>query len=476
MSDIDFTLSEKQLTALQSKATEILYGGAAYGGKSYLLRAASIIWCHMIPGLQVYLFRRTYPDLMRNHVDTHGGYPDMIAPFVEAGLCKFRFTDKIIHWGNGAQIHLCHCQLETDRRNYLGAEIHVLLIDELGMFTSIIYDYLRARVRKGALVLPEGVDVVIPKVMCGSNPGGIGHGFMKSRWIDPMPPFEIYQAPRDQGGMLRQFIPALMEDNTAVDDEERDEYELRLEGIGDPALARAMRFGDWSIVAGSMFDDVWDPNIHIIKPFSVGWWAESDGTEAMVPLDYESLDQLPHRKDEAHKVAFIQVPAGTLFRIDEWYGWNGNPNQGCRMLAIDVALEMVERETVMGYPFDAGPADTGIWTDERGGCIADDMAELGIDWIKADKSPGSRKNGWERIRMYLQSATRRPMEHAGVYVFNKCRQIIRTLPILPRSDRNPEDINTDAEDHAADEFRYRITHESGAGSTARPSGWRRTRR
>src|SRR5258707_584194 len=140
---IDLDLHPKQGEALQSQATEILYGGAAGGGKSHLIRAAAIIWCATVPGLQVYLFRRISEDLVRNHIEGPKGFRALLGPWVTNGFVHI-VEDEIRFW-NVAKIYLCHCKDEKDRFKYLGAEIHVLLIDELTTFSEIIYRFLRGR-------------------------------------------------------------------------------------------------------------------------------------------------------------------------------------------------------------------------------------------------------------------------------------------------------------------------------------------
>ncbi len=147
--EISLNLHPKQGVAFTSTATEILYGGAAGGGKSHLMRAAAISWCAAIPGLQVYLFRRLMPDLVKNHMEGPKGFRAMLAPWVDAGFVEI--VEGEIRFWNGARIYLCHCKEERDRYKYQGAEIHVLLIDELTHFTDAIYRFLRGRVRCGRL-------------------------------------------------------------------------------------------------------------------------------------------------------------------------------------------------------------------------------------------------------------------------------------------------------------------------------------
>lgn len=455
------TLHAKQRVAFESDATEILFGGAAGPGKSHLLRVAAIEWCEEIAGLQVFLFRRTHPDLIKNHMIGPGSFPELLSERIASKECHINYSKNFIEWKNRSRIHLCHCQYEHNVYNYKGAEIHVLMPDELTSFTEFMYRFLRGRVRLGGLKVPDKYKGKFPRIVSGTNPGDIGHNWVKASFIDNAPERQIVQMPKSEGGMRRQFIEALLEDNPTMMENDPD-YEQRLEGLGDDALVRAMRHGDWDIVAGGMFDDLWRRDIHVIepfeipsswyvsrsfdwgssKPFSVGWWAKSDGTEATL-------------KDGTKKI----FPRGTLFRFDEWYGWNGKANEGSKMLAVEIADGIIEREKTFSVKVKAGPADSSIYDTENGNCIADDMAAKGVSWIKADKSPGSRKNGWELMRKMLKASIPKgnlPLEDAGLYVFSNCTQFIRTVPTLPRDKTKYDDVDTNAEDHIADETRYQI--------------------
>lgn len=427
---------------------------------SRLMRTASIAWCTEIPKLQVYLFRRLSDDLAKNHLEGIGGYYSMLAPWMDAGYVKIRHNPTTITFWNGAKIHLSHCQYEKDRLKYQGAEINALLIDELTHFSDVIYRFLRGRCRLGTLQLPDKYKGQFPKIICGSNPGGVGHTWVKSAFVDNAPPLNIVKMPPEEGGMLRQYIPALLSDNPSQD----PEYENMLKGLGNPELVKAMLEGSWDIDIGSIFGDIWNRKYHVIepfvipktwridrcfdwgssKPFAVLWVAESDGTEATL-------------KDGSK----LHTVKGDLFVAAEWYGWNGNANEGCKMLATAIAQGIKEKEAAIfsGYHVKAGPADSAIFATENGVNISEDMARIGIRWERADKSPGSRKNGWERMRTYLSNSLPKdgsPRENAGLFLFNTCTHSIRTLPALPRDERNPDDVNTNAEDHIADALRYRV--------------------
>lgn len=492
---MDLKLHPKQSKAFTSPATEILYGGAAGGGKSYLLRVAALAWATAIPGLQVYLFRRLSSDLAKNHLEGPTGFPALLADWLNKRLAKINYSDHFIAFSGGSKIFLCHCQHEKDVIKYQGADIHLLLMDELTHFTEYIYRYLRGRVRLAGLTVPPKLAGRFPRIICGSNPGGLGHNWVKNTFISGAAPLDIRRMPIDEGGMLRQYIPAKLDDNPALADSDPD-YVNRLAALGRPDLVRALRDGDWNIVAGGMFDDLWDERIHVVRPFpipsswrvdrafdygssapfSVGWWAESDGSEIIEPGG-----------------EVRQTVRGDLFRIAEWYGTSGKSNEGLRLLAADITAGIIERELSMGIHqrVKPGPADNSIWNTEDGNSIAASMAKPvkidgkvfpGLRWNRSDKAPGSRKAGWEKLRRYLNGAkvefetvadgTRisKPREHPGLFVFEHCRKFIDLFPSLPRSDRDPDDVNTDAEDHIGDETRYRVLSSGLGARTGRTVG------
>lgn len=433
--EINLGLHPKQQLALDSEATEILYGGAAGGGKSHLMRVASILWCASIAGLQAYLFRRYFVDIKGNHMDGPTGYRALLAPWTQSGLCQIT-QDEIRFW-NGSKINLCHLSDDNALDQYQGREIHVLLIDELTHFAENHYRFLRSRNRMTNLNVPEEYKGMFPRILCSSNPGNIGHEWVKRFWIDDKEPSQIYQISNEEGGKRRQFIPALLEDNPTLTEDDPN-YENSLLGLGSPALVEAMRWGNWNIMAGAYFPEFGAR--HIIepcllpdwwtrfrsfdwgssKPFHVGWYAVSDGT-------------LP------------SIPRNALVMYREWYGAKG-PDEGLKYTVEQVAEGIKARET--GDKIQFGVADTAIFTADGGPSMAERFNLAGVRWQPADKR---RVSGWDQLRSRLaDNEEGRPM----LYFFRNCRDTIRTLPLMISDEKKPEDINTTLEDHAADSLRY----------------------
>lgn len=460
---MNLNLHDMQGHTYLSKATEILFGGAAGGGKSHLMRIAAINYCYQIPNLQVYLFRRLSDDLAKNHMEGVSGFPSLLSDFVFSRHVKIKYHPTTISFWNGSKIFLNHCQYEKDVYKYQGAEIHLLLIDELTHFSDSIYRYLRGRCRLGGLIIPELFKGMFPRIICGSNPGGIGHNFVKKTFIDNALPFEIVKMDKKNGGMLRQFIPAKLEDNPTMLINDPD-YEDKLEGLGDPALVKAMRDGDWNIVSGGAFDDVWKNDVHIIKPFdipggwyidrafdwgsskpfSVLWFAESDG------------ETMPDNE--------VYYPKGTIFVINEWYGCKEDEsNKGLYLDSFEVSTGITRREDEMDYFVSPGPADSAIYSIIDGNSIADKMEDAGVYWEHCSKGAGSRVIGLETVRGYLKNSVENPLESPGLYMFNRCTNLIKNIPVLPRDPKKQDDVDTGAEDHDYDALRYRLTTEINRG-------------
>jgi hypothetical protein len=450
--ELDINLHPKQLVAFQSKATEILYGGAAGGGKSHLMRMAAIMWCTAIPGLQVYLFRRIRDDLVKNHMEGPSGFREFLAGWVECGFVKI-VEDEIRFW-NGARIYLCHCKDEKDRFKYQGAEIHLLLVDELTHFTDKIYRFLRNRVRMVGITLPEKYKGQFPRIIAGANPGGIGHQFVKMTFIDGVTPLEISKAPASEGGMMRQYIPARLEDNPSMEDNDPG-YEQRLEGLGSESLVKAMRWGDWDIVEGAFFD-CFDKRRHVIWPFEIpeGWMrfrAGDWGSAKPFSFGWYAI-----ASDDHQLVDGRIIPRGALVKYREWYGCKKDaqgkfiPNEGVKMTAEEVGRGIRQRDGDELFAYSV--LDPAAFAQDGGPSIAERLT--GCTFRPADNKRVTQRGamgGWDQMRARLIGDEEgRPM----LFFFETCIHSIRTIPALQHDEDRPEDLDTDGEDHAGDETRY----------------------
>lgn len=450
---LNLDLWPKQLTALTSKATEILYGGAAGGGKSHLMRVAAILWCAAIPGLQVYLFRRIRDDLIKTHLDSPKGFRNMLQPWEALGGVKIK--EDVIEFTNGSKIYLCHCQYEQDVGKYLSAEFHVLLIDELTTFSDRMYRQLRARVRMIGVKVPDEFKGLFPRIICGSNPGNIGHHFVKATFIDNHVPLEVYKAPAEEGGMMRQYIPARVADNKSL---MKDDplYVDKLRGLGSEALVKAMLEGDWNVVEGAYFD-CWSDEKHIINPFQIPKeWVKFRACDWGSASPF-SVGWYAVAGETVIKNGKI-IPRGCMIKYREWYGIKTKedgtiiPNVGLKLTAEKVA-EGIKTRTV--EKTDYGVMDPSAFAQDGGPSIAERMFTAhDIYFRKADnKRSGSDGHigGWDHMRSRLQGDE----EGDPMLVFFKtCVHSIRTIPTVQHSVTNPEDVLKHGEDHAADETRY----------------------
>lgn len=426
---------------------------------SHLARIAAIIWACQIPGLQVYFFRRQFVDIELNHLNGPKSFLSLLAPLRDTGHCQWNKGKYQFSFWNGSSIKLAHVQKDTDMWNYLGAEMHVMIVDELSQFTAQIYKFLRSRLRMIGIKVPDGVVGNFPRILCCSNPGGPAHSFMKMSWINSHPPETVWRAEDEDGGLLRQFIPAKIKDNPSLLEDDPN-YHKRLQGLGDPAMVKAYLEGSFDILSGGMFDDLWRYDTHVVQPFPVPWsWhvnrAFDMGTAR--PFCVSWFAESNGERVVLGNGRVIDYPRGTLFQIGEWYGWNGQPNEGCRMVPSDIARGIKSVEAKFGRKIYPGPADSSIYdSDAYGTSVASVMSNEGVEWIPADKRPGTRIAGWRQIRQRLSSAVTDPKELPGLYFFPNCVHTIRTLSEAVRKRTDPEDIDTNSEDHALDTLRYLI--------------------
>lgn len=476
--NIKINLMPHQEEWWKTSSNEMLIGGAAGSGKSFFMRMCAIWAALEVPNCQIYMFRRTRGELIQNHVEGATGFEALLNPLIKRGLVSYNKTDATFTFHQTqSKIFLCYCEKPGDVQRYQGMEISMLIIDELTQFAEADYRYLRARMRvpkTWSKKVPErwwkkvktGGQVKkmckFPWILTSSNPGGTGHDWVKRTFVDKCAARKVYKMDTAEGGMRRGYFPALLTDNVHLD----NDYVEKLKGLGKDHLIKAWLEGDWNITADGMFSDVFMAQTHILepfeipkswyfdytmdwgysKPYSIGIWAEADG---------HSVVKLKDGRE-------VKFPKGTIFRIDELYGCERNkPNTGLRHDAETIANLLTERLAYWrdkGYTIKPGAADHNLWIGEVPTIAI--YKKYGHNFRKADKVSGSRVNGWTELRKMMKACEPMTqgqiMEDPGFFVFSTCKDFIRTVPVLQRDERNMDDINTDQEDHIADETRYRI--------------------
>lgn len=431
-----------QTALLECPVFEVFYGGARGGGKTEGSIGDWLQHSAMYGENAVGIFvRRKLTQLSEVIARTHQLFKKLGAHWNE--------QKKTWTMPGGARLKFVYLERDVDAEEYQGHSYTRVYVEEVTNFPSSgPIDKLRATLRSGAGV-PVGMRLT-------GNPGGPGHNWVKKRYITPAPQgFTILE---EEGQIeidgvthtvrqARVFIPSKISDNRLlmVND---PTYTLRLKQSGSAALVKAWLEGNWDIVDGAFFDG-FDPLLHVLdtqafrallnpnmlrfrafdwgsaKPFSVGWYAALD---------------------KPYLLGETELPKGALVKYREWYGAEG-PNKGVKMTADKVADGIVLRE--VGERIRYGAADPSIFIRNGGPSIAETMAIHRCMWKKADNK---RYAGWEQLRLRLAGVEGVPM----LYFCDECEDTIRTLPILQHDDKDPEDLDTEAEDHAADETRYAV--------------------
>ncbi len=435
---IAYSPTPKQRLFHASTADEVLFGGAAGGGKSKAIVMDALLRCLCYGGTHAYIFRRTYGELEDTIIrEARDSYPE--------GLGRYNAARHEIALPNGSVIHFRHCAHRDDMYAYKGAEIQWLYFDELTSFELDVYDFLKTRLRARRSLN------IRPCVRAASNPGDIGHGWVKKRFVDPAPymqPFEqVIALPDGRRKRYRlQYIPSLVTENPYIG----EDYLFQLESK-PAALRNALLHGDWNAFEGQVFtewqdcpqhyrDRLWT---HVVEPFEIPlWWPR-----------YMSFD---HGYAKPFSVGWWAVgPDGCAYRYREWYGCEpGRPNTGLKLTPRQIAQGIVQREQseAENNLHILRVADPAIFDCSRGDSVARQMEpQNGLAGVYFHPGENNRMAGKLELHERLRFS---PQGRPGLQVFSTCRDFVRTLPTLPYSTRAVEDVDTDAEDHIYDETRY----------------------
>jgi hypothetical protein len=443
--EIRFKLHPRQLHVLQSPANEQLYGGGAGSGKSALARFAAIIFSLQIPGLQSYLFRRTYPELQATHFEGPSSFHVLLAPLVDRSKCEI--TAAGVRFSNGSRISCNHCQNENDRFKYQGCEIHFLQIDEAGHFPHSIYSYLRSRVRLGNLPIPEQFKGKFPLTLLTSNPGGVGHSWLKRMFVDGAEDGRLRKMSDEDGGSLRQYIKGIWSDNPDLTRNDPD-YLSRLRSMPDPHQRAAYLNADWSVAEGSIFASIWDKSKHVVPSFPIPtswdlWRGADDGLAAPACVLWGAHDKTQNR----------------IYVVSELFKSGMLPDEMARrVLERDHELLVSDYGNEREYGANlTGLIDSSAFDDPGNGSLSRGqiMNKLGCGWSKVDKSPGSRVAGVQSIMRNLGETC--PDGGPRLKIFESCKVLCEALPSAPRDQHNPENVADFEFDHALDACRYLLS-------------------
>lgn len=452
-----------QMKFVQSPIYETIIEGNRGGGKtdSGLMRYAQHVgkgYGAMWVGI---IFRNTVPQLGDVIKKSNEIFPALFGP----EGASYNQNQKCWTFPGGEKLYFRHINRIEHYRDYHGWEVPFMHFEEL---TSWADD----KCYKNGMSLSRCKNPEVPLIYGGStNPSGIGHNWVKKRFRLPIPKGrvigQVLQDINEEGSRspFRVAIHSEFSENRVLSESNPDYLDIVCSAATSAQQVAAWKHGSWAIVSGGMFDDLWEEKHHIVRgfkikgipsswrvyraydhgqsrPFSVGWWAVSNG-EVMKIADKK----------------YGSVP-GDVFRIAEWYGCGHSDNEGLNMSADDIALGILAREREMGLAgrVRVGTADSAIFDDyQPGKSVAGDMQKKGVRWYPADKGPGSRIQGWQQIRLYLKNAlpvvggTR---ENPGMFISEHCVDFLRTMPVLPRDARKSDDVDTQSEDHIGDETRY----------------------
>jgi len=416
---------------LRRREFEVLFGGAAGPGKTDCL-VAGMARDVAHPKYRGLILRRTFPQLQEIMDRCHNLYPLMGG--------NWKATEKRWTFPSGATIDLGHMQHENDKYNYQGKEYVRIGFDELTHFTETQYTYLFSRARTTE---PD----LYPQVISSTNPGGLGHYWVKERFISPATAGTTFYD--GQTGLSRIFVPATIEDNPALYDND-PAYLARLEALPEIEKMR-LRHGIWDAFEGQIFTEL-SQRVHGINPFDVA-------------PEWEKYCVLDWGFARPFSVGWYAVDYdGAIYRYREWYGCKeGEYNVGLKMQAWEVARGILERED---EKIRMRIADPSIWhprpdnrrAEARGTTIYDDFASEGVYFTKADNE---RMHGKQQVhkRLRIESEIDKETgevltEHPMFYAFNDQDHFWRTIPMLQEDPKNPEDVDTDQEDYIYDEVRY----------------------
>ena len=401
-----------QTDFLAAAETDVLYGGAAGGGKSYAMLVDPLRFAHRAAH-RALILRRSMPELREIIDKSRELYPKAFPG------SKYKEVEKLWNFPSGAKVEFGFLERDADVYRYQGQAYSWIDFDEITHLpTEFSWNYLASRLRTTD-------STITPYMRCTANPGGIGAHWVKKRYVTPYAPNESF---RGEDGLTRKFIPARLMDNPYLAQDGR--YEQMLKAL-PPTQRKQLLEGDWDVAEGAAFTE-FDRDLHIVDPFEI-------------PLHWERIKGIDYgyASESACVWGAVDPSDGTLIIYRELY------RKG--MLATELATTLMQMEAYdpLSVP---GVLDTACWsrTGMTGPTVGETLVKAGHKLRRADKN---RVAGKVQIHEYLKT---QPSGRPRIQIFNSCPNLIRELQSIPLDKNNPEDVDTHASDHAYDALRYLI--------------------
>ena len=401
-----------QTDFLAAPERDVLYGGAAGGGKSYAMLIDPLRFAHRAAH-RALILRRSMPELRELIDKSRELYPKAFPG------CKYKEVEKLWNFPSGAKVEFGFLERDADVYRYQGQAYSWIGFDEITHLpTEFGWNYLASRLRTTD---PE----ITPYMRCTANPGGVGATWVKKRYVDPHPPNESFTG---EDNLTRKFIPARLDDNPYLAEDGR--YEEMLKAL-PPTQRKQLLEGNWDVNEGAAFTE-FEQDIHVITPFEIPIsWERTKG------IDYG------YASESSCVWGTVDPSDGTLIIYRELYqkGLTGE-DLGDRI----TQMELSDPYSVQGV------LDTAAWarTGTTGPTVGESLIRAGHKLRRADKN---RIQGKIQIHEYLKvQQSGRPR----LQIFNTCPNLIRELQSIPLDRSNPEDVDTHAPDHAYDALRYLI--------------------
>lgn len=383
-------ITKKQQEFIDCDANEVLYGGAAGGGKSWAQVIDAFLYALKYAKSRQLILRRTYPELEKSLIRVAlGMYPQTV--------WKYNAAKHSGKFANGSVIDFGFCDNDADVYKYQSAEYDVIRFDELTHFTEWIYLYLLSRLR-GANNFPK-------QIKSCTNPGGVGHSWVKERFID------VSEEKRHK--VSRIYIPSKIRDNPFLMEKD-PQYENRLKNLPQREQ-RALLHGDWDIFTGQFFGEFMREK-HVVEPF-------------VIPSHWRVYRALDYGLDMLCCLWIAVDEEGSAYVVREVYE---------KDLIVSEAAKQIMENTAENIAATLAPPDLWSRRQESGRSAADIFAENGV---LLTKTSNDRVAGWLCVKEWLQVNTAKGKKTPKLVIFKNCTNLIRTLPALQHDEINPCDAS-----------------------------------